>query len=352
MARSASAAEIGRRPSRSHGYWHAAGTRLWRSKLARFCIAVLAFYFVLVIASALGLVAKDWNEEVGVSYANPSFIPDYPNPQGQNSLVPVETLDIDAATRAVDPLARYYDEIERRAAQYEQVSRELSWTLPLGGDKWGRDIVAKTIKAGQISITVGVGAALVAVTIGVLLGAIGGFTGGRVDSLLEWFYNIFTSVPYILLVLAFAAVFGRGIDTVILVLGLTGWTGTYRLIRSEYIKQRGLEYVQAADAIGASRLRRMFVHILPNVSHLILVQLSQLVVEFIKAEVILSFLGFGVPTDLVSWGIQINEVLAELVLGKWWQLTAAAVAMSVFVVSFGLFTDVLRDALDPKTSRK
>jgi peptide/nickel transport system permease protein len=326
--------------------------RLWADRLARVCMAVLAGYFLLTLAAALGLVAKDWNREVGVSYANPAFLAGYPNPQGQNSLVTAEPLEVDAATRAVDPLAPYYDEIERRATQYQETAPQLSWTLPFGGDKWGRDIIAKTIKGGQISITVGVAAALLAMTIGVVLGAVGGFLGGRIGDLLEWFYNVFTSVPYILLVLAFAAVFGRGVGTVILVLGLTGWTGAYRLIRSEYIKQRGLEYVQAADAIGASAARRMFVHILPNVSHLILVQLSQLVVEFIKAEVILSFLGFGVPTESVSWGIQINEVLAELVLGKWWQLTAAAVAMSVFVVAFGLLTDVLRDALDPKTSRR
>ena len=169
--------------------------------------------------------------------------------------------------------------------------------------------------------------------------------------MLEWVYNVFTSVPYILLVLAFAAVFGKGIGTVILVLGLTGWTGCYRLIRSEYIKQRSREYVEAAGAIGAGKLRIMFGHILPNVSHLILVQLSQLVVEFIKAEVILSFLGFGVPTELISWGSMINEVLAELVLGKWWQLATTALLMSTFVVAFGLFTDVLRDALDPKMKR-
>jgi len=315
-------------------------------------MAVLAVYFVLTLAAALGLVAKDWNQEVGVSYANPTFIADYPNPQGKSSLVTAEHVEIDAATRAIDPLAPYYDKIEKQAKKYQETTTKLSWTLPFGGDKWGRDIIAKTIKGGQISITVGVAAALLAVSIGVVLGAAGGFFGGRTGDLLEWFYNVFTSVPYILLVLAFAAVLGRGVGTVILVLGFTGWTGAYRLIRSEYIKQRGLEYVQAADAIGASASRRMFVHILPNVSHLILVQLSQLVVEFIKAEVILSFLGFGVPTESVSWGIQINEVLAELVLGKWWQLTAAAVAMSVFVVAFGLLTDVLRDALDPKTSRR
>ncbi|WP_269533174.1 ABC transporter permease [Chitinimonas sp. BJYL2] len=337
----------------SYGFWRAAGRRLWADKLARVCMAILALYFLIALGSAMELIAADWNQDKGVSYANPSFLgKDHPNPQGQNSLAAQEILPVDEKQKALDPLAPYYAEIDELAKQYEQGEAKLSWTLPLGGDKWGRDILDKVIKAGEVSITVGVAAALLAVLIGTMLGAIGGYFGGKLGDLLEWFYNIFTSVPYILLVLAFAAVFGKGITTVILVLGFTGWTGTYRLIRSEYIKQRGRDYVQAADAIGASDTRRMFVHILPNVSHLILVQLSQLVVDFIKAEVILSFLGLGVPTDLVSWGIMINEVMPELVLGKWWQLATVAVVMSTFVVAFGLFTDLLRDALDPKASRR
>jgi peptide/nickel transport system permease protein len=143
-------------------------------------------------------------------------------------------------------------------------------------------------------------------------------------------------------------VFGRGIDTVILILGLAGWTGIYRLVRAEYIKHRHREYVRAAEAIGASHLSRMFVHILPNVSHVILVQLSLHVVYFIKAEVILSFLGLGVPVDQVSWGTMLAEANVELVLGKWWQLAAATAFMATFVTAFSLLTDALRDALDPK----
>ncbi|GLR14252.1 ABC transporter permease [Chitinimonas prasina] len=337
----------------SYGFWRAAGKRLWADKLARFCMAVLVVYFLVAGAAGMGWVAKDWNEEVGVSYANPSFLgDDYPNPQGKNSIISQDVLVIDEKQKAVDPLAPYYEEIEKNAAAYEKAEVKPSWTLPLGGDKWGRDVFDKVIKAGQVSISIGLASALLAVFIGTVLGALGGYFGGKLGDLLEWFYNIFTSVPYILLVLAFAAVFGKGVSTVILVLGFVGWTGTYRLIRAEYIKQRGRDYVMAANAIGASHGRKMFVHILPNVSHLILVQLSQLVVDFIKAEVILSFLGLGVPTDSVSWGIMINEVMPELVLGKWWQLATVAVVMSTFVVSFGLFTDLLRDALDPKASRR
>jgi peptide/nickel transport system permease protein len=122
----------------------------------------------------------------------------------------------------------------------------------------------------------------------------------------------------------------------------------YRLVRAEYIKHSSREYVKAAEAIGTSHLARMFVHILPNVSHVILVRMSLYVVGFIKAEVILSFLGLGVPVDQVSWGTMLSEAQAELVLGHWWQLAAATIFMATFVTAFSLFTDALRDALDPK----
>jgi len=103
---------------------------------------------------------------------------------------------------------------------------------------------------------------------------------------------------------------------IVLILSLTGWTGIYSLIRAEYIKHGNREYVKAAQAIGASNASRMFVHILPNVSHVILVQLSLLVVAFIKVEVILSFLGLGVPIDMVSWGTMLAEAQNELIIGK------------------------------------
>jgi len=187
------------------------------------------------------------------------------------------------------------------------------------------------------------------VLLGTVFGALAGFYGGLVDDFFNWFYSIFTSIPSILMILTVAAVLQqKGVATIVLILGLTGWTGPFRLIRAEYMKHKGREYVMAADAIGASTWRKMFAHIFPNVSHVALVQLSILVVGFIKAEVILSFLGFGVPVGVVSWGSMLNEAQNELILGKWWQLTAAAIAMAVLVTAFSLLTDALRDALDPK----
>jgi peptide/nickel transport system permease protein len=257
------------------------------------------------------------------------------------------------AGRPVDPLADVMNDIRKDAAAATAAVETRAATLPLGGDKWGRDVLKKTIKGSETSIFVGIASAIVATFLGTLFGAISGYYGRWVDDAFNWFYSVFSSIPYLLLILAVAAVLQqKGTMTIILILGLTGWTGVFRLVRGEYLKHKAREYVQAADAIGASNARRMFVHIFPNVSHVVLVQLSILVVAFIKSEVILSFLGFGVPVDVVSWGSMLNEAQNELILGKWWQLVAAGTAMAILVTAFSLLTDALRDALDPKLKGK
>jgi oligopeptide transport system permease protein len=339
----------------SPGLWTLAWRRLKRDKIGMVSLFVVIFFILLMTSSYLGIVAKNWSKETGVSYANPSFMAGAENLEAataaggvkQTKVPPVDLSDI-------DPLAPRYKEWEERAAKIAITETKRSETLPLGGDKWGRDVIQKVIKGSEVSIFVGLVAALLATFIGTFLGALAGYVGGKVNDTLEWFYNIFTSIPYILLVLAFAAVatasgkFGKGVLPIIIILGLTGWTGIYRLVRAEYIKHRNREYVRAAAAIGTSHMSRMFVHILPNVSHVCLVQLSQHVVQFIKAEVILSFLGLGVPVDMVSWGTMLAEAQSELVIGKWWQLFAAGAAMALLVTAFSMLTDSLRDALDPK----
>ncbi len=407
----------------SPGLWTLAWRRLRRDRVAMVSLAIVVAFLLLMVLSALNLVAGDWSREVGINYAPPSFlepeaVPATPGATGTpnqqnvvseaaapsvatpgsafNSTVVDPIGDVlaelkggapapagagsGAASSIVDPLADVMKEIEAAknpsatatapAAEGKSVDpladvmKEIQSgkggapaaavetkraTLPFGADKWGRDVIAKTIKGSETSIFVGLAAALVATLIGTVLGALGGYYGGWVDDALNWFYNVFSSIPYLLLILAVAAVLQqKGTMTIVLILGLTGWTGAFRLIRAEYMKHKGREYVQAADAIGASNTRRMFRHIFPNVSHVVLVQMSILVVAFIKSEVILSFLGFGVPVDVVSWGSMLNEAQNELILGKRWQLAAAGGTMAVLVSAFSLFTDALRDALDPK----
>ncbi len=342
--------------SSSRGLWSLAWRRLRADRVAMIGFAIVIVYVLMLVLSMTGLVAKNWDQEVGVNYAPPTFIgaqSDAERGFSQNT-----TVNLPLPDNPVDPLSDVIRQLRAEAATTTDLAANdeedtqifvRQQTLPFGADKWGHDIVQKTIKGSETSIIVGLIAAFLAVVIGTVLGAFSGYFGGRIDAALEWFYNVFTSIPYLLLILAVAAVLQqKGIMSIVLILGLTGWTGTYRLVRAEYIKHRLREYVLAADAIGASHRRKMFTHIFPNISHVPLVQISILVVGFIKAEVILSFLGFGVPVGVVSWGSMLNEAQSELILGKWWQLTAATVAMAVLVTAFSLFTDALRDALDPK----
>ena len=338
--------------TRSSGVWGSAWTRFKTDKVGLVSLVIVAAFLLLVIAASLGLVAKNWQREVGVPDAPPSFMG--PAAKVASTAIAVPTgpnVDISA----VDPLAPRYKEWDAGVAKYKTTEAVRSETLPFGADRLGRDVLTKAVKGAQISILVGLLAALVATLIGTVLGAIGGFFGGKLGDLLEWVYNVFTSIPGILLIFTFAAVLNRadaiipkGIWSIVIILGLTGWTGIYRLVRAEFIKHAVREYVRSAEAIGASTFSRMFKHILPNVSHVALVQLSIHVVGFIKAEVILSYLGLGVAVDQVSWGTMLSEAQSELILGHWWQLAAATLFMAVFVTAFSLFTDALRDALDPK----
>ncbi len=327
------------------------GTLAWRrlrhDRVGMVSLVIVLMYVGMAIAAAAGLLATDWAREVGVNYAPPGFV------GADERRVPPAESSASAAPAVfesgiTDPLAEVLRELRQGlAAQTPEAAR--ADTLLLGGDKWGRDVLKKVVKGTETSLIVGLVAALLAVVLATLMGAFAGYYGGPIDDFLNWVYSIFTAIPYLLLVLAIAAVLNqKGTLTVILILGLTGWTGIFRLVRAEYIKHRTREYVLAADAIGASSLRRMFSHIFPNISHVVLVQLSLHVVTFVKMEVILSFLGFGVGIDTVSWGSMLNESQSELILGKWWQLAAATTAMAVLVTAFSLFTDALRDALDPR----
>lgn len=330
---------------KSEGVWHAAWRRFKADRVGLVSAVIVLAFLGLVLLASLGLVAKNWQAEVGVANAPPTFIGPKP-PEAMGAIEVPKGPNVDLS--AVDPLAPRYAEIEEAAKKYRTTETPKAETLPLGGDRLGRDVLDKAIKGTQISVFVGVLAAVLATVIGTVLGALAGFFGGKVGDFLEWLYNVFEAIPGILLIFAFAAVFGRGIGTVVLILGLAGWTGLYRQVRAEFMKHGGREYVRAAEAIGASAWSRMFKHILPNISHVILVRMSLLVVGFIKSEVILSYLGLGVGVEDVSWGTMLAEAQSELILGHWWQLAAATLFMAVFVTAFSLMADAVRDALDPK----
>ena len=227
-------------------------------------------------------------------------------------------------------------------ARYQPPSAE-HW---MGTDNLGRDVSARLVQGAWISFQVGIGTSLIAIPLGVLLGLLGGYFGGKTDSVVVWLCATVASMPGLLFILAISLIAGKGILGILLGIGFTTWVGVCRTIRAEVMKHRDRAYVQAARVLGYSHLRIMFRHILPNVAHLILIQFSIRFPGSVSTEVFISFLGIGVQ-DEPSWGVMINNARLRLWQGIWWEMTAVTCAIFVLVLVFNHLADELRDILDP-----
>jgi peptide/nickel transport system permease protein len=226
-----------------------------------------------------------------------------------------------------------------------------SWDHPMGTDNLGRDVSLRLVQGARIAFHVGVMTSLIAIPLGVLLGLLGGYFGGKVDSVVIWLCATVASMPGLLFILAISLVVGQGLLGIYLEIGLTTWVGVCRTIRAEVMKHRDRAYVQAARVLGYSHLRIMFRHILPNVAHIILIQFSIRFPSAIATEVFISFLGIGVQGE-PSWGIMINNARLRLWQGVWWEMTFVSIAIFALVLSFNRLADELRDILDPALQNK
>jgi len=221
----------------------------------------------------------------------------------------------------------------------------------LGTDFLGRSVFKKVIYGIQVAMSVGFISILISIPIGVTLGALAGYFGGFIDEVIVWFYTTFSSIPTIILLISITLILGKGLTSVYVALGLTTWVHLCRLVRGEVIKHKNRDYVQAVTAVGGGHYRKLFIHILPNIFHVVIINASLQFQVAIKTEVILSYLGLGVQ-EVPSWGKMIDDAKQELMQGHWWQLAGATVAMFLVVLSFNILGDALRDALDPKLKGK
>jgi ABC-type dipeptide/oligopeptide/nickel transport system permease subunit len=276
--------------------WSDALRRLKKDRLALICIGIIAFYAVIALLAKFGVIGADWARGIENGYTEPSL-----------------------------------KSIEH-------------W---MGTDLFGRSVFLKVIHGTRIAMSVGLVASVISIPIGVFFGAMAGYFGGWIDELVVWFYTTLSSIPNIMLLIAITVVLGKGMTAMYIALGSTAWVGLARVIRGEFIKHKTRDYVVAADSLGATHRSRIFKHILPNVSHFIIISLSIQFMSAIKAEVILSFLGLGVQGQ-PSWGVMIDDAKLELARGVWWQLAGATGAMFFVVLAFNILGDSLRDALDPK----
>ncbi|MBO7482533.1 MAG: ABC transporter permease [Kiritimatiellae bacterium] len=239
--------------------------------------------------------------------------------------------DVTPAYNVVDTSARY------------QPPSAAHW---LGTDNLGRDVGLRLIQGARIAFHVGIMTSLIAIPLGVVLGLLGGYFGGRVDSVVVWLCATVASMPGLLFILAISMVVGQGLLGIYMGIGFTTWVGVCRTIRAEVMKHADRAYVQAARTLGYSHARIMFRHILPNVAHIILIQFSIRFPAAVSTEVFISFLGIGVEGE-PSWGIMINNARLRLWQGVWWEMTFTTLAIFTLVLAFNQLADYLRDRLDP-----
>ena len=239
-----------------------------------------------------------------------------------------------------------------------------------GTDKVGQDVLYLTLKSIRTGLVIGTVTTLAMLPFAVALGIVAGYLGGWVDDVIQYLYTTLNSIPGVLLIAASVLMMQVVIDThpdwfataaqradarllaLCFILGVTSWTGLCRLLRAETLKLRELEYVQAAQAFGASAARIMGRHILPNVMHIVLIAVVMDFSGLVLAEAVLSYIGIGVDPSTISFGTMINTARLELAREPvvWWSLVAAFAFMFVLVLAANLFSDAVRDAFDPRVA--
>lgn len=282
------------RPVRRESLWRTAGRKFARDRLGTLALGVVLVYFVAAVGVWLGLWAVGWGDLTGT--------------------------------------------------KWEAVSGA-HW---FGTNIIGQDIYDRAIFSTATAFEVGLIVAVMATLTGAVLGAFAGFFAGSwIDELLIWCMGVLDAIPFYLFVAAVAFALAESPWAMHVAMISTFWVGTARLIRGEVIKLRDMEYVDAAHSIGVPETTIIFRHILPNTSHILLVQASILFVGAIKAEVILSFLGIGIK-DGMSWGLMIDESTKEVLSGFYNNFLAASLLMFGLVMAFNMVADALQDALDPR----
>jgi peptide/nickel transport system permease protein len=232
------------------------------------------------------------------------------------------------------------------------LTAEPSSAHPLGTDNVGYDVLGRLMVGGQTSLEIGIIAALLATTFGVLWGAIAGFLGGWVDQLMMRVVDSLLAIPTLFLLLVLAAIYVPTLPMLIFIVALVAWLVPARLIRGETLSLRTREYVDAVRVMGGSGLRIVLRHIIPNTVGTIMVNATFQVADAILAIAALSFLGLGVPPPATNWGAMLSDGVSYTYAGYWWLIYPAGLFIVITVVAFNLIGDAMRDAFEVRLQRR
>jgi len=243
------------------------------------------------------------------------------------------------------PLLAQYSPFEMHLQDFTRIYLSPDEQYLMGTDQFGRDVFSRIIWGARVSLFVGFVSAGISAAVGVSLGSIAGYYGGIVDNAVMRFVDMFLTIPQFFLILTIVAIFGSSLWNVMVVIGLTIWPSTARLIRAEFLSFKEKEFVQAARSVGAGDRHLMFKEIAPNAIFPAVVNGSLQVGSAILTESALSFLGLGDPNQ-VSWGYMLNDAMGSFIRA-WWMSVFPGLMISLVVISFNLLGDGLNDALNP-----
>jgi ABC-type dipeptide/oligopeptide/nickel transport system permease subunit len=281
-------------PQKRESLWSKAFVKFRRDKIGLISFTVVSIYLIVALLVWMGFIAQDWDGMFGPSFSGPS--------------------------------TEYF----------------------FGTNINGQDIFQRAIYSTKTAFEVGLTVAIFATVIGAICGCITGyFSGSVLDEFILWIMNSIDCIPYFLMVAAIAVALDGSPYSMHFAMTLAFWTGTARVVRGEVIKLKSMEFVEAAHSLGVPTYRVIFKHLMPNTTHILLVDMTLLFITAIKSEVILSFLGLGIK-DSISWGLMISEASSDVTAGHFANFFAASGLLFILVLAFNMFSDSLQDALDPR----
>ena len=336
-------------------YWRVAAREVMRSKLAMVSFAVLMLYAMVAVLDSVG-----WRRAI----KDPA--------SGRPALHPVTgKVMLDGGASALDYILKPLS--SRKEGTYSAPLAKTQFTQSVGTDADGKavrvkkplnhpgghllgtdiigeDVLVMSLKSIRTGLIIGFLTTLIVVPFALLAGMSSGYYGGLTDDVIQYVCTLISSIPSVLLIAAIMVISGRGLPQLCIAVGITSWTGLCRLVRGETLRLREADFTQAAVALGVSSWRIIIRHIMPNVMHIVLINLVLKFSGLVLAEATLTYLGLGVDANTMSWGTMINDARTELTRYPiiWWKLTSAFVFMLGLVLPANIFGDAVRDALDPR----